>query len=302
MKPSYIAGAFGAMLGLGLLLGTLPARAQTSPTSLQAHPSMWHVKGQKGEVYLLGSVHILPPDVKWQTAKIDQASSRSDVFVFEVPNDAASLEQMRALVQAQGFLPANQSLRAQLHPDAQKDYDAALVSSGLPPGAVEHDRPWLADLQLALAQVGKMHFAPDSGVDSILMAQARQNHKQMRYLETIAFQFALLAPTDRTLELEEFEADLKDLRDFESETRQLLDAWSAGNQTELTRQFNDDLDDFPKVRKTLIDDRNANWLLQIEAMLKEKHVFFITVGAGHLAGSAGVPALLRKAGYKVDGP
>jgi uncharacterized protein len=209
---------------------------------------------------------------------------------------------MRALVQAQGFLPANQSLRAQLHPDAQKDYDAALVSSGLPPGAVEHDRPWLADLQLALAQVGKMHFAPDSGVDSILMAQARQNHKKMRYLETIAFQFALLAPTDRTLELEEFEADLKDLRDFESETRQLLDAWSAGNQTELARQFNDDLDDFPKVRKTLIDDRNANWLLQIEAMLKEKHVFFITVGAGHLAGSAGVPALLRKAGYKVDGP
>ena len=40
----------------------------------------------------------------------------------------------------------------------------------------------------------------------------------------------------------------------------------------------------------------------LEAMLKEKHSFFITVGAGHLAGPAGVPALLRKAGYTVEGP
>jgi uncharacterized protein YbaP (TraB family) len=37
-------------------------------------------------------------------------------------------------------------------------------------------------------------------------------------------------------------------------------------------------------------------------MLKEKHVFFITVGAGHLTGPTGVPALLRKDGFKVEGP
>jgi uncharacterized protein YbaP (TraB family) len=52
----------------------------------------------------------------------------------------------------------------------------------------------------------------------------------------------------------------------------------------------------------LLDDRNQHWLLKIEAMLKEKHVFFVTVGAGHLTGAAGLPSLLRKAGYTVDGP
>ena len=52
----------------------------------------------------------------------------------------------------------------------------------------------------------------------------------------------------------------------------------------------------------LLDDRNQRWVPQIEAMLKEKHIFFITVGAGHLTGPKGVPALLRKAGYKVTGP
>jgi hypothetical protein len=51
-----------------------------------------------------------------------------------------------------------------------------------------------------------------------------------------------------------------------------------------------------------LDDRNRRWAPKIEAMLKEKHVFFVTVGAGHLTGPVGLPALLRKAGYKVDGP
>jgi uncharacterized protein YbaP (TraB family) len=37
-------------------------------------------------------------------------------------------------------------------------------------------------------------------------------------------------------------------------------------------------------------------------MLKEKHTYFITVGAFHLVGPGGVPNLLRAAGYQVDGP
>ena len=48
-------------------------------------------------------------------------------------------------------------------------------------------------------------------------------------------------------------------------------------------------------RKLLLDDRNVRWMPQIQAMLKEKHTFFITVGAGHLTGPKGIPALLRKA-------
>jgi uncharacterized protein YbaP (TraB family) len=37
-------------------------------------------------------------------------------------------------------------------------------------------------------------------------------------------------------------------------------------------------------------------------MLAEPHTYFITVGAGHLLGPKGVPALLRAKGYRVEGP
>ena len=79
-------------------------------------------------------------------------------------------------------------------------------------------------------------------------------------------------------------------------------AWSTGDQAKLDELINGDLKEFPQARRQLLDDRNKRWVPQIQAMLKEKHIFFITVGAGHLTGRGGVPALLRQAGYKVTGP
>ena len=92
------------------------------------------------------------------------------------------------------------------------------------------------------------------------------------------------------------------LSDIGSELEPMIRAWSSGDQSSLDRLINGDLDQFPQARKELLDDRNARWAPRIQAMLKEKHVFFITVGAGHLTGPKGVPALLRKAGYQVEGP
>ncbi len=293
---------------LSSLFLTLPAfaQAQLKPALAalqpQANPSLWHVKGEAGEVYLLGSVHVLPPDVQWRTPAIAHALSRSDVYVFEVPEDAAALAQLNELIRAKGFLPAGESLRAKLHASALADYDAAVKTSGLAPENVNRERPWLAGLQMMFAEIAKLKFSASDGVDAVLMADASKTNKPMRYLETISEQFALLAPDDPVLELQEFESGLKDLRDISSGIDPMVKAWSKGDQAALDKLINGDLDEFPQARKELLDDRNRRWAPKIEAMLREKHVFFITVGAGHLTGPKGVPALLRKDGYKVEGP
>jgi uncharacterized protein YbaP (TraB family) len=182
------------------------------------------------------------------------------------------------------------------------DYDAALAASGLPSTAVDRMRPWLAGLQIMFAQIAKQNFSVDNGVDRQLAAEAVQAGKPIRYLETIEEQFALLAPDDRTLEMEEFEAGLKDLRDVIATVQPLVDAWSKGDVRALDEMINGELDNFPAARKALLDDRNQAWLPKIRAMLGEKRTYFIAVGAGHLTGPKGLPALLRQAGYRVDGP
>jgi uncharacterized protein YbaP (TraB family) len=272
------------------------------PPARMASPSLWHVQGAAGEVYLLGSVHVLPPNLHWRTPSINRGLMRADVFVFEVPQDAAAVAELQSLIRQRGFLPPGQSLRAMLRPEIRDDYDAVVADSGLSAAELDRQRPWLAGIQLLFSQMRKLRYAANSGVDSVLGAMAARDKKAVRYLETIDEQFALLAPEDRKLELQEFEAGLKDLRDINVELEPMIKAWSNGDQAELDRLINGTLKDYPAARKELLDDRNANWVPKIQAMLKEKHVFFIAVGAGHLTGPKGVPALLRKAGYKVEGP
>ena len=137
-----IASLLLACLGLFAAPSAAVAQAQLKPAlaALQPHPSLWHIKGDpkkgdQGEIYLLGSVHVLPSGVNWRTPEISRALSRSDVFVFEVPEDEVSLAQLNALIQAKGFLPAGESLRAKLHAGTLADYDTAVKVSGLTPEA-----------------------------------------------------------------------------------------------------------------------------------------------------------------------
>jgi uncharacterized protein YbaP (TraB family) len=278
----------------------LLALCLASPAS--AAPSLWHVKGPRGDVTLFGSIHILPPSVHWRGPALDAAIKHADVFVFEAPGDDDAKARVAALIAARGFLPPGQSLRASLPPLAQTQFDAALTAAHLPLAAIDRERPWLASLQILMSQMASQKYGRSDGVDVRMMDAARFGHKQMRYFETIEQQFALIAPTDEKLEMEEFLAALPDMADANAELQPMVDAWQRGDQNKLNTLINGDMAQFPAARKALLDDRNKRFALQIETMLREKRRFFITIGAGHLTGPLGVPELLRAAGYKVESP
>jgi uncharacterized protein len=288
---------FALLLSLSFLFS--PAAAEPL---IHAHPALWHVKGPKGEVYLLGSIHMLPDNIVWRTPAINRAIKRANVFVFEVSTDQKAQAKIQTLVAEMGLLPAGQSLRAMLSPAAQADFDAAIASAHLPPALVDHERPWLVSLQLLVAEGTAKHYSPDAGVDHAVMGIAETAHKPMRFFETIEQQLRLLAGSGNDLQLKEFESDLKDYQKDDDDLAPLIAAWSKGEAAKLAALMNKELADEPEVKKALLTDRNERWALQIETMLEEKRVFFITVGAGHLAGPDGVPDLLRKAGYRVEGP
>jgi len=277
--------------------------APTSPTSvIHAHPALWHVQGPKGEAYLFGSIHLLPKNINWRTQAVDAAIKRANVFVFEVSTNSEAQAEIRALIAREGMLAPGQSLRAMLPPASQTDYDAALAKAKLSPENVDREKPWLASLQLLIAEGAAKHYSADAGVDNAVMAIAARRHKSSRYFETIEQQFSLLAGSTDKLQLSEFESDLKDFGQTDDDLGSMVDAWKNGQEDRLAGLMNADLADDPDMKKALLTDRNQNWVTQIETMLAEKKIFFITVGAGHLAGPDGVPAILRAAGYKVDGP
>ncbi|MEO7053648.1 MAG: TraB/GumN family protein [Rhizomicrobium sp.] len=285
-----------------LLFSFLLLTPASAEPVVHASPALWHVKGPEGEVYLLGSIHLLPKNIDWHTPAIKSAMAKANVFVFEVSTDETAQARIRELVAEMGTLPPGQSLRAMLPPSAHDDFDAAIKAAHLPMEIVDREKPWLVSLQLLVAEGTARHYSMEAGVDHAVMAAAARTHKPTRFFETIEQQLRLLAGSDDKLQIEEFVSDLKDYQKDDDDLAPMIAAWSQGKADKLAALINSELSQQPDVKKALLTDRNQRWALQIQTMLREKRVFFVTVGAGHLAGPEGVPALLRAAGYRVEGP
>jgi uncharacterized protein YbaP (TraB family) len=268
---------------------------------MPAHPALWTIHGSKGTVYLFGSVHLLPPQVDWHTKEIDAAIARSDILVFEIALDGDAQERMQAYIAAHGMLPAGQHLHDMLSPDSRKELDTEVAKLPVSPEAVDRMRPWLAALTIEIMGITKEHYSAASGVDQELQANA--NGKPVVGLETVEQQLSLLAPDDPKVELQAFEAGLKtSTEDTNDKIGPLLDAWMHGRVDRIASLTDKELAKFPEARKLLFDDRNHAWAEKIASYLEQPKIYFITVGAAHLAGPHGVPALLRARGFHVDGP
>ena len=71
--------------------------------------------------------------------------------------------------------------------------------------------------------------------------------------------------------------------------------WTAGDLESLININIKEIEQHPSVYK----ERNLKWLPKMQAAMREKPTIFV-IGSGHLAGSNGIIALLRNAGYEVN--
>lgn len=293
-----------------LFLAATPAFAEddkdkdkAEPT-VHATPAMWTVHGPKGTAYLLGSVHVLPKNIDWQTPAIKAAIKRADAFVFEIPMARDKRDQGALLLAANVLLPPSVSLPSYFDKEMRDEFRAAVEHTQIDPEGLVGLRPWAAAMELEDAMSGKLTLHSEEGVDNKVyaMAEARGVH-DVRALETPELALHALKRDANTknelgiLRVAMKKAASKPLVPF----KKLLEAWEAGDTAAILAL--NTASETPEEHKALLSDRNHSWLPKIEKMLNEKRTFFITVGAAHLAGGPdSVPNLLRQAGYKVDGP
>src|SRR5258706_1021246 len=123
-----LAAAIGAGLA-ALCIALSPVAARDVAAQVDA-PALWRAAGPRGSVYLFGSFHLLPADVKWRTPAVESALNEAAVVVFET--DFAGAQDPQLLIAKYGFLPPRQTLPSLLAPSTNAEPEKTAIGLEIP--------------------------------------------------------------------------------------------------------------------------------------------------------------------------
>jgi uncharacterized protein YbaP (TraB family) len=268
----------------------------------QAQPPVWVVKVADCVLVLFGSVHILPPGLNWEPAKLVSALAVADDLWFELPIDAATEAETGRLAAQVGMLAPDQSLFKLLAPaDAERLSQVAAMYQ-VSPTVLDRLQPWLAEIALAGGAYRKAGADAASGVEKTISAAAGPQ-AQRRAFETPAEQIGILSQAPWDEQVASLRQTMEEMQTKPDQFRTLVKAWVDGDMAALDREAIAQMrKTTPTLFKTLVTDRNAHWTKVLDARMKGHGHTVVVVGVGHLIGPDGVPAQLRALGYSVTGP
>jgi uncharacterized protein YbaP (TraB family) len=263
-----------------------------------AEPALWEVTGGESTVWLFGSVHLLPEGGFTIGDALADALDGAERVCLEIDTAAADEASTAAVTLARAVDPGGRDLFELLGEDAERVREAA-EDAEMPLEALAMFEPWFAGLTVSVMALQAHGYDVQHGVEQIIQAEARDAGKESCGLETLDGQLGLLDDLPGALQNEILLQALEEAGEIESLIEPMLDAWRRGDEAGLERSLEDDFEGYPELADALIYDRNARWADQVSEMLGGDEQVLVVVGAMHLVGERGLPALLADRGFRV---
>jgi uncharacterized protein YbaP (TraB family) len=265
-------------------------------TPALADPAIWKVSDDDSSIHLYGSVHIFPRPIEWRTPQLDSLLIAADYVVFEVVMDVEAYATVTQFSLNHGRLPKGQTMAELLGPADYQRLHTVAAQIGHDPLLLEQMQPWLAAMTL-ITPPG-LEFT--GGVEVTLDPEIAPERK--RSLETAAEQMSFLAGAPLDEQLISLRSTLDAIEGgVELALEPLIDAWARGDDETLLRLVEEQMQaGTDPAFDRLITQRNARWIAPLEQMLANNDDVLVIVGAAHLVGDIGVPALLAAKGYTVE--
>jgi len=279
------------------------ASERAAPAAATATPLFWHAQAREGgDFYLLGSVHVRAADAPALGAEVVQAYDRSDQLVVEVDVSQITPVEIEAQTRRYATLPPHLRLDALLEPETREQLARYVAAHELPAEQLQRYKPWFASQMILMTELAAAGYDAALGVDRSFVDQA-SGEKPIAGLETLASQFAML--DGQTLAVQELM--LKDvlLRSdaLVARTGELLEAWSRGDEAALEREIFGPSDEAPELESfyaAFFWQRNAAMTARLVELAGDGKTRFVVLGAGHMLGAKGIPALLAQQGFAVE--
>lgn len=282
-----------------VILAISSCKAQTTVNRLKTNVNdntlLWEVSGNKLKKpsYIFGTFHLIcKDDIVFGKQLITAFKNSNEVYMEMDMDDPSTLLGGLFLMNMKG----DSTLKNLF---SEKDYKKVEVyfkdSVHMPLIMFKRMKPLFL---MAMLYPKMLKCKTASGVEQELMKLAKENKKEIKGLETMAFQASVFDSIPYTLQAKELLKTIDSLQAYKKyfdtmvviyKNQQLKDMQNLFTKSEFGMEENQDI---------LLDKRNKNWVNQLKVIMKKENVF-IAVGAGHLVGDMGLISLLRKEGYTV---
>ena len=280
-------------IALCLLSGTVAAGDQEHPVTL------WRIAGETNSIYLLGSIHLLREQDHPLPTVIDTAYGDADVVVMEIDMDDLDPVYTQAAFNRAGVLTDGRTLRDLMGEEAFAAASDAAAAVDIPLDLLARSEPWLAAITVELMLLYRIGFNPALGIEMTMTQRAVADGKPVEGLETIDEQLAFLDGLPIEAQREMLLQTLVEGASMSESIDSLIDAWHQGDTATLEESLLESAVGLEELHEVLVSGRNRRWAETISTWLDDEQNYLIVVGALHLVGDQGVPALLEKRGFGI---
>lgn len=259
---------------------------------------LWRITRDGRTSYLYGTLHIARRHWMAPGPQLERAIGAADTVALEL--DMLDADVRRRLAAAMARDEAEP-----LAPAIAKRLRAQLDAACLPPATLQAIAPLVQLAALTTLAARRDGLDPAYAVDVLLAGQARELGKTVVSLESPEMQIAMLLgdPASRP---DALDSGLRQLEDGQSRPMlvRIAEVWDDGRSDELERYQQwcgcaETEADRAQLRR-LLDDRNPALAQRIDAYHAAGHSVLAAVGALHMVGPRGLPALMAARGFEVQ--
>ncbi|MGR6871764.1 TraB/GumN family protein [Pseudomonas sp. HK3] len=267
-----------------------------------ADTSVWKVSKGAHYFYIGGTIHVLNKEDHPLPKAFETAYQDADTLIFETDLEAGNKATHQAKLMAAMTYSDARTLASELKPKIYKELENFLASRQIPIAHFAKYQPWGVSLMITLMEYQRLGMLSDYGVDNYFNKKGITDKKSISSLETFDEQVSFLqslADIDPNVNIE---YTLRDIQSMPAFILAMKKAWRSGAIEDFTnmKPVKEMKTDFPQIYKTLISNRNNNWMSQIPAFINDKDKEFVLVGTLHLNGEDGLLNQLKNQGFTVE--
>lgn len=269
-------------------------------SGVSAAPALWKVEGDKGTLYVLGTMHRLPEGAEWFDEPLKALIAGSDALILETASSQAANDYLGLIASKPGVVFTKRPLDSLIDQETTSRLRQRLISFGAPVEKLNTFRPWYAALLLSVLSGADAGLEAKYGAETVIEAFAEAKGVPRVGLETAAFQILLFANLPRASEVEFLLSTLKETEDHRARAEALYQAWIGGDLATTETLVLGPFLGNPPLYEALITRRNRAWAKELEPYLRKEGTAVVAVGTGHLVGPDSLLLMLEAKGYRVE--